>query len=836
MVKLCLMENHGGKPLSSNVPDDVMPGDLMNEMTGLVRDLNHHSYLYHVLDGPVIPDEEYDRMYRRLKELEVLYSLVLAGSPTQRVGAPPAEGFKRVKHTEPMLSLDNAFSREDLLEFDQRLKRLLKDDSEISYTVEPKYDGLAVELTYKDGVLVRASTRGDGQEGEDVTVNLRTVKSVPLAIEGVGGMPEEIDIRAEVYMEIEDFQRFNLEREKQGEPLFANPRNAAAGAVRQLDSSVTASRPLRIVCYGVGAVKGSSFGSQMQLVDWLKAARFPAPPVALAESIEKAIDEVIKIEGQRGGYAFEADGAVIKVDDFSIQKLLGSKTREPRWAIAYKFQAHREQTMVLGIEQSVGRTGVITPVALLEPVNVGGVTVSRSTLHNWDEVAKKDVRVGDTVVVERAGDVIPYVVKVNKGKRTGDEPETMPPSVCPECGAILSKQKGEVALRCISIDCSAQAIERIRHYASRSAMDIEGLGDKNVELLYEHGLIRHFTDIYGLTEDALLELPRFAEKSAKNLVEAIRASLSTTLIRFVYSLGIQHVGEFGARLVAENFKDIKALYGVTPKRLELIKGIGGGKNVSVFNLNEFKGGYTIEGLVNALKQDGFSVSGSNVEALKELLEQDDLYTKLTDKYSDVVLSGNMNKFKKQYEDKKNKNNLKKINRLALEEFYPQETPKSLLGMDGRTAQSISVFFSNPENLAALDRLHSLGLAIENPDYGTIHGDADAKLPMLTMKATGRASAITRLFEGMTFVITGSLDEPREDIKKKIEALGGRVAGSISKSTHYLIAGDNPGSKLQKAGAMGVKVISLIEFRKMVQAGGKPPEKSTGDEPENMPLF
>ena len=395
---------------------------ISEEIEKLVNDLNYHSYRYYVLDSPVISDEEYDRLYVHLKKLEDRYNYILPDSPTQRVGAPPLNKFDKVKHTEPMLSLDNAFSFDEMQEFDRRIRRLLRTDEEVEYTVEPKYDGLAIELTYKDGLLYKASTRGDGYEGEDVTRNIKTIKSIPMKIGEVGIVPEEIDIRGEVYMDIEEFGNLNREREKKGEPLFANPRNAAAGSVRQLDSSITASRKLHLACYGMGSAKGIDFRSQWEFIRWLEKARFPVPSIVKKErGIDKITSVIRELEEKRKHFSFETDGAVVKVNDFGLQKQLGMKTREPRWAIAYKFAAHQGITKILDIQGSVGRTGVITPFAIFEPVRIGGVTVSRSTLHNWDEMKRKDMRIGDTVVVERAGDVIPHVIAVIKDKRTGKE-------------------------------------------------------------------------------------------------------------------------------------------------------------------------------------------------------------------------------------------------------------------------------------------------------------------------------------------------------------------------------------------------------------------------------
>ncbi|HEC96746.1 MAG TPA: NAD-dependent DNA ligase LigA [Nitrospirae bacterium] len=554
---------------------EKIPPEVKQEIERLVRDLNYHCYRYYVLDSPVISDEEYDRLFLRLKEFEEKYNYILPDSPTQRVGAPPLDKFEKVRHTEPMLSLDNAFSHEEVREFDGRVRRFLGADDEIEYTVEPKYDGLAIELTYRDGLLLRASTRGDGYAGEDVTRNIRTIKSVPLKIQGVKEVPGEIDIRGEIYMDIEEFEALNREREEKGESPFANPRNAAAGSVRQLDPSITASRRLHLTCYGPGAVKGVEFRSQWEFIRWLEKARFPVPAIVrLAKGVDEVVEVIREIEEKRRHFPFETDGAVVKVNDFELQRTLGVKTREPRWAIAYKFPAHQGTTRVREIIPSVGRTGVITPVALLEPVRIGGVTVSRSTLHNWDEIEKKDIRVGDTVVVERAGDVIPHVVMVIKEKRTGKEKPVAIPEKCPVCGAGVVREEGEVAFRCVGINCPAQVQERIKHFASRVAMDIEGLGEKNVELLYSRELIRHFVDIYRLKKEDLPELPRFAEKSAQNLIDAIERSKKTTLARFLYALGILHVGEYAARLLARHFKNLEDLYNISPEIIAGIKQMG----------------------------------------------------------------------------------------------------------------------------------------------------------------------------------------------------------------------------------------------------------------------
>lgn len=667
-----------------------MPEYILKEIEKLVKELNYHCYRYYVLDSPVISDEEYDRLYRRLTELETKYNYVLSDSPTQRVGVSPLDKFEKVSHSEPMLSLDNAFSYEELMEFDRRVKRLLETDKDMEYTVEPKYDGLAIELTYINGILSRASTRGDGYIGEDVTQNIKTIKSVSLKIESSAGVPEFIDIRGEIYMDIKDFEELNRQREKNGEAPFANPRNAAAGSVRQLDPSVTASRRLHLACYGIGKVAGRDFKNQDELINWLKDARFPIPSViSIITGMDKVIGVIEEISDKRAIFPFETDGAVIKVNDFELQKILGFKTREPRWAIAYKFQAHQGITRITDIKGSVGRTGVITPYAILEPVRIGGVTVSRSTLHNWDEIDRKDIREGDYVVVERAGDVIPHIIMPIKDRRTGKEKLVQRPEKCPVCNSAVMREDGEVAVRCVSLDCSAQIQERIIHFASRGAMNIEGLGEKNVNLLYSYGLIKHFQDIYKLNKESLIKLPRFAEKSAQNLIQAIENSKTTSLSKFLFALGIPHAGEYAARLLAENFHSLEDIYNVKPETLKNIKQMG-------------------------------------------------------DKISNAV----------------------------------------------------SGFFDDPKNLQTLELLKELGVKITNSDFKGVNKEK-------------------KLLQGMTFVITGALSIERKELQDIIVRHGGHVSSSVSRNTDYLIAGENPGSKLDKARLLNVRIINYEDFLNMI---------------------
>lgn len=612
---------------------------IKKEITELVEILNDHGYRYYVLDAPVIPDAEYDGLYRRLKDLEEKYSYILPESPTQRVGAPPLEKFKKVRHGEPMLSLDNAFSYDEVKEFDKRIKRLINSEKDIEYTVEPKYDGIAIELTYHDGYLSQASTRGDGYVGEDVTRSIKTIKSIPLKLELSGSVPKAIDIRGEVFMNLAEFEKLNRKRERKGEPAFANPRNAAAGSVRQLDPSVTAERRLHLACYGVGGTQGIRFESQSALIRWFEEARIPVPDaIKVITGIDDVIRSLRKMEEERKSYPFETDGAVIKVNDFGLQHKLGVKTREPRWAVAYKFQAHQGTTKIKDIQGSVGRTGVITPFAIFEPVRIGGVTVSRSTLHNWDEIERKDVKIGDTVIVERAGDVIPHVVSV---KEQGSSRKDFPiPVKCPACSSKVVREEGAVAVRCVSLHCPAQVQEKIIHFASRGGMDIEGLGEKIVELLYSRGLIKHFEDIYKLKKGDLIDLPRFAEKSAQNLITAIEKSKHTTLAKFLFALGILHVGEYASKLLAKNFRTLQELYNVSPERILVISQMG--EKIADSVTTFFHDKKNLDLLDDMIKEHGLNISNPDfVSEKKDSLPLDGLT---------FVITGTLPKSRKEVED------------------------------------------------------------------------------------------------------------------------------------------------------------------------------------------
>lgn len=655
----------------------------------LRRLLHRYNYAYYVLDEPEVSDAEYDRLFRELMELEAAYpELVVDDSPTRRVGVTPLDKFESVSHTVPMLSLENAFEEEEVLAFDERVKRFLKTDELLLYTAEPKMDGVAVELVYEDGVLRDASTRGDGFAGERVTANIRTIKTVPLVLlKGTDRpVPYRLEVRGEVFIAIEDFKALNKERIDRGEAPFANPRNAAAGSLRQLDSGITAGRPLDIFCYGVGTVSDVRLASHWEMLQLLTTFGLKVnPDIRPRAVIEDVLDYYKELLERRHRFPYEMDGMVIKVDDFDLQKRLGEKSRSPRWALAYKFPATQETTRVVYIDVQVGRTGALTPVAHLAPVSVGGVTVSRATLHNEDEIEKKDIRIGDMVLVQRAGDVIPEVVKVITSDRAGDERPFLMPAHCPVCGSEVLRLEGEAATRCINANCPAQVKGRIQHFASKGAFDIDGLGEKLVGQMVDKGLIRSYADLFALKEDEVAGLERMGEKSARNLMAAIQGSKKISLSRFVYALGIRHVGEHIANVLARKFGTLDAILSATKTELEAVHEVG-----------------------------------------------------------------------------------------------PQ------------VSESVRAFFDNAENRNNVERIIALGVEIE----------------------TQRQSAAA--LRGKTFVLTGTLEGmTRDEAKARIEACGGKVSSAVSNKTSYVVAGDNPGSKLDKAKRLGVMILDEKDFVKML---------------------
>jgi DNA ligase (NAD+) len=659
----------------------------------LRQQLHYHNHRYYVLDDPEIDDAEYDQLMRRLQELETLFpELITSESPTQRVGAAPVAAFGTVMHSIPMLSLDNAFAPNEIREFDARIKRQIGLSAAVEYVAEPKIDGLAVELCYEDGMFIQGSTRGDGIRGEDVTQNLRTVRTIPLRLRAQAEhpIPRRLEVRGEVYMTKHDFQQLNARRTEEGIPTFANPRNASAGSLRQLDPRITAGRPLTLFCYGVGRLEGVTFRTHWEMLQALSHWGFKVNPLRQrCTGIEEALAYYTRLREQREELAYEIDGVVIKVNALELQESLGSRSRSPRWAIAYKFEPRTAVTKVKVISVQVGRTGALTPVALLEPVRVAGVEVSRASLHNPDEVARKDVRTGDWVVIQRAGDVIPDIVEVLKERRTGDEKPFQMPDHCPICGSAVVRLEGEVVPRCVGLVCPAKLKESLVHFASKGGMDIDGLGDKTVDQLVARGLVRDIGDFYRLTKDDVLKLDRMAEKSASNLMAAIERSRQTTLPRLLYALGIRHVGEHVAQVLARHYPQWQDLQRASFEELQAIHEIG-----------------------------------------------------------------------------------------------------------PRIAQSLVAFFRDPGNQAVLEKLQRGGVQV-------------AVAPRSTTDQTLREK---------TFVFTGGLQSyTREEAKRLVEARGGRVASSVSRSTTYVVAGSDAGSKLDRARELGVSVLSEEELRALLSS-------------------
>jgi len=554
----------------SSSPDKT----LADRLERLRERIRHHEHRYYVLNQPEISDAEYDRLVRELEVLEAQAPhLVTPDSPTQRIGGVADQAFAPIRHAIPMRSLDNAFSEEELLAWHSRVMKGLK-DQQPRYTVELKIDGVSLALTYEDGRLAKAATRGDGTTGEDVTANIRTIRSIPLRLREAA--PRRLDVRGEVYMTLQQFERYNAAARQAGGETFANPRNAAAGSLRQKDPRVTATRPLRFFIHSLGVAEGIRF-----LTHWefLEACTRWGLPVTEHASLCASFDEVRaqcrRLEERRSQLDYDADGVVIKVNEVALQARLGSTFKAPRWAIAYKFPAHEATTQVLDVFHSVGRTGVVTPVARLQPVACGGVTIANATLHNYEEVARLGVRIGDWVVIRRAGDVIPQVMKVLESRRAGAEREVTPPTRCPACGGAVTKESDiEVAYRCLNPSCHAQLVRAVLHFGSRAAMDIEGLGEVAVEELVQRRLIHDAADVYGLTDQALLQLPLFADRKAEKLLEAIHASKTRGLSRLLYALGIRHIGEKMARDLAQRFGSLKRLMAAEEEPLTHVPGVG----------------------------------------------------------------------------------------------------------------------------------------------------------------------------------------------------------------------------------------------------------------------
>lgn len=598
-----------------------MKKDIKRRIEELRKEIVLHDKKYYVDNKPEISDQEYDALMDELKRLEGAHpELITPDSPTQRVGGEIIKAFRTIEHRVPMLSIDNTYSPEEIIKFDERVKKNLKADK-LDYVVELKIDGVSISLLYENGVFIRGATRGDGFKGDDVTINLKTIKSLPLKldIKKTSIMPELFEARGEVYLSAKVFMEINEEKEALGEELFANPRNAAAGSLKLLDSALVAKRHLDMWIYGVGYVKPSEFHTQFETLNFLKDAGFRVNPhIKKCGSIESVIEYCNEWQDKRHGLEYGIDGMVIKVDSFSFQKSLGETSKSPRWMIAYKFPAERKETVLEDIIVQVGRTGVLTPVAILKPIDLAGTTVSRASLHNQDEIARKGVKIGDHVLVEKAGEIIPQVVEVVKKKRNGSEKEFFMPKKCPVCGSAVKRLKDEVALRCENTSCCAQLKERIRHFASRDAMDIEGMGDAIVAQLVASKLVRDYGDIYSLKHEELANLDRMADRSASNLISAIEKSKSNSLNRLVYALGIRHVGVRSAWILASRFKSLDRLGKADIEELHDINEIGPVMAESVYNFfktNENK--KVIEKLkhngVNTIEKDLAKSGNINIE-------------------------------------------------------------------------------------------------------------------------------------------------------------------------------------------------------------------------------
>jgi len=548
----------------------------LERAVALRREIAHHDYRYYTLDEPEVSDATYDALMKELAELEARHpELVTPDSPTQRVRGTPSDKFAKVQHRRPMLSLSNIFEDSELSDLEERLRKSLGVHPLI-YVCEPKMDGLAVELVYENGTFVQGSTRGDGEIGEDITANLRTLRGLPLRLRQDGAtVPKMLEVRGEVFMRKADFAKMNQQREEAGEPTFVNPRNSAAGSLRQLDPAMTAARPLSIYVYEVGTVEGLTFSTHWDKLEQLQTLGLPVNPrrhrVEGADGIRQAYQALL---ADRHSLPYEIDGLVVKVDSEDHRKRLGQVSKSPRWAVAYKFPPEEIETQVEDIQIQVGRTGALTPVAHLKPVYVGGVTVSRATLHNEDELRRKGVRIGDWVFLRRAGDVIPEVVKVIESRRTGAERDFVFPKACPQCGSEVVREEGEAIWRCAGASCPAQLVGKLRHFATRPAMDIDGLGEKVCEQLIASGLVKSYADLYRLDVEKLSQLERLAQKSALNLVEALERSKTTSLRRLLYALGIRHVGEATAKQLAEAFREVRALYDADEETLMRVKDIG----------------------------------------------------------------------------------------------------------------------------------------------------------------------------------------------------------------------------------------------------------------------
>ena len=768
----------------------------------LRSEIDAHNYRYYVLDEPSVPDVEYDRLFNELKALEAEHpELVTPESPTQRVGGEALAAFGQVRHEMPMLSLGNAFEEQHLLDFDRRVREgldlpggdLFGDGAEVEYSCEPKLDGLAVSLLYENGHLVRGATRGDGSTGEDISANVRTVRNIPLKLHG-SGWPAVLEVRGEIYMPKAGFEALNARQLESGAKPFANPRNAAAGSLRQLDSKITASRPLELCAYGVGRSDGNLPDTHIGILNALKGWGLPVSrELKLAKGIAECRAYYDAIAEKRDALPYEIDGVVFKVNSVAQQRELGFRAREPRWAIAHKFPAREEITELLDVEFQVGRTGAITPVARLKPVQVAGVTVSNATLHNMDEVARLGVMIGDTVIVRRAGDVIPQILGLIPERRPADARAVQVPEQCPVCGSavertqLIKRSKGRESVsegsiyRCVGrLACQAQLKQAIIHFVSRRALEIDGLGDKIVEQLVDKGLVNSPADLYCLTHEQIIALEGFAEVSTRNLLKAIDASRKPTLARFVYALGIPDVGEETAKLLARALGSLERIAQALPDVLVYLPEVG----------------LEVAHEIHSFFQDGHNrtVIAQLRERGVELQEEGELHPEFA---ACATLSGLIDKLNIPFIASTG------AQRLA-DRFGSLEAIIAADWLDLRqverftekAARSLRDYFDNPEN-ATRARLIEAQLR----DFG-MHWQSERK------EAAGLPLA------GQTWVLTGTLETmSRDEGKARLEVLGAKVAGSVSAKTSCVVAGPGAGSKLTKANELGLTVLDEEAFLK-----------------------
>ncbi|QNH78593.1 NAD-dependent DNA ligase LigA [Pseudomonas protegens] len=777
----------------------------------LRAELDQHNYRYHVLDEPSIPDAEYDRLYHELKALEAEHpELVTSDSPTQRVGSAALSAFTQVRHEIPMLSLGNAFEEVDMREFDRRVVEgldlpagdLFGAGAAVEYSCEPKLDGLAVSLLYQDGVLVRGATRGDGTTGEDISVNVRTVRNIPLKLQG-SGWPATLEVRGEVFMSKAGFERLNEAQLAAGGKTFANPRNAAAGSLRQLDSKITASRPLEFCCYGLGQVSAdiadTHIGNLQQLKQWgLPISR----ELRLAKGIDECLDYYREIGERRNALAYEIDGVVFKVNSIASQRELGFRAREPRWAIAHKFPAMEELTELLDVEFQVGRTGAVTPVARLKPVKVAGVTVSNATLHNMDEVARLGLMIGDTVIIRRAGDVIPQVVQVVVERRPQDARPVAIPESCPVCGShvertqLVKRSKGRETVsegavyRCVGrLACGAQLKQAIIHFVSRRAMDIEGLGDKTIEQLVDEQLIASPADLYQLKYEQIIDLEGFAEVSSNKLLKAIEDSKRPALARFIYALGIPDVGEETAKVLARSLGTLERVQQALPQVLTYLPDVGLEVAHEIHSFFQDSHNRQVIGALLAADQCGL-----------QLQDQGELGAEFA---ASTTLGGMLDKL-----------NIPSVGPGAAQKLADKfGSLQGVIDADWldmrqalpeKQAKAVREFFDNPANA-------QLARAIEE------------QLSAFGMHWLSEKKVVEGLpLAGKTWVLTGSLELMSRDVaKEKLESLGAKVAGSVSAKTHCVVAGPGAGSKLAKANELGLKVLDEAAFVAFLSEHGIP---------------